>query len=67
MELGWDSVLKLAAIAALVIIILSVVFYFILKNIGYDSYLLSVILIISILAFIFLRLVWRIAIKKFLF
>jgi uncharacterized membrane protein len=67
MGLGWDSVLKLAAIAALVMVILSVVFYLIFQNIGYDTYSLSVILIISILAFIILRIVWRVTTKKFLF
>jgi len=65
MGLGWDSVLKLAAVGAFVMIALSAVLFFIFQNIGYDSYLLSIILIISILAFIFLRIIW--SAKKFLF
>jgi hypothetical protein len=65
MGLGWDSVLKLAAVGAFVMIALSAVLFFIFQNIGYDSYLLSIILIISILAFIVLRIIW--SAKKFLF
>jgi hypothetical protein len=65
MGLEWDSVVKLAAVGALVMIALSVVLFFIFENIGYDSYLLSIILIISILAFISLRIIW--SAKKLLF
>ena len=67
MVLGWDSVLKLAAVGAFVLLALSAVLFFVFQNIGYDSYLLSVILIISILAFIILRIVWRVTTKKFPF
>jgi hypothetical protein len=65
MGLGWDSVLKMAAVGAFVMLALSTVLFFIFQNIGYDSYLLSIILIISILAFIVLRIIW--SAKKFLF
>jgi hypothetical protein len=67
MGLGWDSVLKLAAVAAFVMIVLSVVFYFVFENIGYDSYSLSILLVFSILTFIVIRIVWRIVTKKFPF
>jgi hypothetical protein len=65
MGLGWDSVLKMAAVGAFVMLALSTVLFFIFQNIGYDSYLLSIILIVSILAFIVLRIIW--SAKKFLF
>ena len=65
MGLGWDSVLKLAAIAALLMVFISGLFFFIFQNIGYNSYSLSIVLIISILAYIILRIIWHA--KKFLF
>ena len=58
MGLGWESVLKLAAVGAFVMFALSAVLFFVFQNIGYDSYLLSIVLIISILVFISLRIVW---------
>ena len=64
MGLGWDSVLKLAAFGVVVIIILQVVFFFILQNIGYDSYLLNISLISFILIFIILIISWRFLIKR---
>jgi hypothetical protein len=67
MGLGWDSVLKLAAFGAFVMIALQVIFYFIFQNIGYDSYWLSITLTISILAFIILRIIWRFTTNKFPF
>jgi len=67
MGLGWDSVLKMAAVGTLILIIFQVIFYFIFQNIGYDSYLLGVTLTACILVFIILRIVWRVATKKFPF
>jgi len=65
MGLGWESVLKLAAVGAFVMFALSAVLFFVFQNIGYDSYLLSIVSIISILVFIILRTIWLA--KKFLF
>ena len=67
MGLGWDSVLKMAVVGTLILIIFQVIFYFIFQNIGYDSYLLGVTLTACILIFIILRIVWRVASKKFPF
>ena len=67
MGLGWDSVLKMAVVGTLILIIFQVIFYFIFQNIGYDSYLLGVTLTACILIFIILRIVWRVATKKFPF
>jgi Na+/proline symporter len=64
MGLGWDSVLRLAAVAVLVMVVLSAVFYFVFQTVGYDSYWLSVTLIAFILLFIILIVVWRIMSKK---
>jgi hypothetical protein len=64
MVLGWDSVLKLAAVGAFVMIALQVIFYFIFQNIGYDSYWLSLNLIAFILVFIIVVIAWRIIPKK---
>jgi hypothetical protein len=64
MGLGWDSVLKLAAVGVLVMIALQVIFYFIFQNIGYDSYWLSLNLIAFILVFIIVVIAWRIIPKK---
>ena len=67
MGMGWDSVLKLAAVGALVIIVLQVIFYFVFQIIGYDSYWLSITLTVFIPVFIILRIAWRITTKKFPF
>ena len=64
MGLGWDSVLKNAAIAALVMIAVSAVLYLIFQVIGYNSYLLSINIIALILVFVILIIVWRILSKK---
>ena len=60
MGLEWDSVLKLAAFAALVMIGLTVIFYFVFQAIGYNSYWLSINLIAFILVFIVILVLWRI-------
>ena len=60
MGLGWDSVFKLAAIAALVMIVLTAIFYFVFQTIGYNSYWLSINLIAFILVFIAILVLLRI-------
>ena len=65
MGLGWDSVLKLAAVGVLLIIALQLIFYFIFQNVGYDSYWLSLTLIAFILILIIVIIIWRILPKKF--
>lgn len=64
MGLGWDSVLKLAAVAALVMIFLQAVFYFVFQTVGYDSYWLSITLVAFILVFVILIIAWRIVSKR---
>jgi uncharacterized membrane protein len=54
------TVLKLARMGSYRTVALQVIFYFVFQIIGYDSYLLSITLIISVVA-VFLFLVgWRI-------
>ena len=65
MGLDWGSVLKLAAVGAFLMLALSAVMFFVFQNIGYDSFLLSIVLIVSILLYIILRIIWHA--KKFLF
>ena len=43
------TVLKLAARAIVTAVVLQVVFFFVFQEIGYDSYLLSITLIISVI------------------
>ena len=64
MGLGWDSVLKLAAVGVLLIIALQLIFYFIFQNVGYNSYWLSLTLIAFILILIIVIIIWRILPKK---
>jgi hypothetical protein len=64
MGLGWDSVLKLAAVGVLIMIALQLIFYFVFQNIGYDSYLLSLNLVAFILVLIIFIIAWRIIPKK---
>jgi uncharacterized membrane protein len=54
------TVLKLAAWGVIVAIALQVIFYFVFQIIGYDSYLLSITLIISVVAVFLLLAGWRI-------
>jgi len=58
--MGWDTVLKLAALCVCIMVTLQVVFYFIFQIIGYDSFWLSVTLIASVLVFIVLLVLWRV-------
>jgi uncharacterized membrane protein len=54
------TVLKLAAWGVIVAVALQVIFYFVFQIIGYDSYLLSITLIISVVAVFLLLAGWRI-------
>jgi uncharacterized membrane protein len=54
------TVLKLAVWGICVAIALQVIFYFVFQMIGYNSYLLSVTLIVSLTVAILLLIGWRI-------
>jgi uncharacterized membrane protein len=58
--MGWDTVLKLAAVGVCVMVVLQVIFYFVFQIIGYDSFWFSVTLIASVLVFIVLLVLWRV-------
>ena len=62
--MNWESVLKLAAFAACVMVALSVVFYFVFEIIGYDSFLLSITLISSLIVAILFLVMWNMVKKK---
>jgi predicted neutral ceramidase superfamily lipid hydrolase len=62
--MSWESVLKLAAFAACVMVALQIVFYFVFEIIGYDSYLLSIILIASVIVAILFLVLWNTAKKR---
>jgi len=55
-----STVLKLAAWGVCVAVALQIIFYFIFQAIGYDSYLLSITLIVSILVGFLILVGWRI-------
>jgi uncharacterized membrane protein len=59
-DMGWDTVLKLAAVGVCVMVVLQVIFYFVFQIIGYDSFWFSVTLIASVLVFIVLLVLWRV-------
>lgn len=58
--MGWDVVLKLATLAVCIMVALQVVFYFVLQTIGYNSFWLSVTLIVSVTAFIAILFSWKV-------
>ena len=60
MDMGFDAVLKLLAWGILVVVTLQVVFYFVFQLIGYDSFLLSVTLVASLLTGFAVLVVWRV-------
>ena len=62
--MSWESVLKLAAFAAGVMVALQLVFYVIFEIIGYDSFLLSITLIFSLTVAILFLVMWNIVKKK---
>ena len=55
--MGWDSVFKLGAFGVLVMVTLSLLFYFIGNS--YDSFWLSIILIVMVLFVIVILVSWR--------
>jgi hypothetical protein len=55
-----DTVLKLAVWAVCVAVVLQVIFYFVFQVIGYNSYLLSLTLIGSLIVAIVLLIGWSI-------
>jgi hypothetical protein len=58
------TVLKLAAWGVIIAAALSVIFYFVFQAIEYDSYLLSITLIVSVITGILLLVGWRILKKQ---
>jgi len=54
------TVLKLAVWGICVAIVLQVIFYFIFQVIGYNSYLLSITLLVSLTVAVLLLVGWRI-------
>ena len=59
-DMGFDAVLKLVAWGILVAVTLQVTFYFVFQLIGYDSFLLSLTLIASLLTGFAVLVVWRV-------
>ena len=57
------TLLKFAAWGVIVALALQVIFYFVFQIIGYDSYLLNITLIVSVIISILLLFGWR-ALKK---
>lgn len=55
-----NTVLKLALWGICVVIVLQVIFYFVFQVIGYNSYLLSVTLIVSLLVAMLFLIGWEI-------
>ncbi len=60
-RVSWESVLKLAAVAAGVMVALQLVFYVVFEVIGYDSHLLSITLIASLVVAIVFMVLWNVA------
>jgi len=61
---SWALVLKLAAFAAGVMVALQLIFYVIFEIIGYDSYLLSITLMASLIVATLFLVLWNIFNKK---
>ena len=57
---GWDTVLKLAAVGVCIMIALQVIFHFVFQIIDYNSFLLSITLIVAVLLILIVLFVWRI-------
>ena len=60
---SWESVLKLAAVVSGVMVALQLLFYVLFEVIGYDSYLLSITLIASLIIAIVFLVLWNLAKK----
>jgi hypothetical protein len=66
-KLDSDTVLKHLAWITCIMVVLQVIFYFVFQIVGYDSFLLSVTLIASVLVAFTVLFVWRVlkrAIRK---
>lgn len=61
---SWALVLKLATFAAGVMVALQLIFYVIFEIIGYDSYLLSITLMASLIVATLFLVLWNIFNKK---
>ena len=59
-DMGFDAVLKLVAWGILVAVALQVAFYLVFQLIGYDSFLLSLTLVASLLTGFAVLVVWRV-------
>ncbi|HUW48563.1 MAG TPA: hypothetical protein VMW36_07465 [Patescibacteria group bacterium] len=57
--MSMPSVLKLAVWGVCVAIALQVIFYFVFQAIGYDSYMLSITLLVSLIVAILLLVGWK--------
>ena len=65
-NLSWETVLKLGALGVCLIVALQGVFYFIFQIIGYDMFMLSLILIGAVSCALLILLAWRTFKKKLL-
>lgn len=54
-----NSVFKLAGWGVIVVVVLSVIFYFVIQLVGPDSFLLSITLIVSVIIGILLLIGWN--------
>jgi Na+/melibiose symporter-like transporter len=62
--MGFDTILKLVVWGLFVAIALQVIFYFVFQVIGYDLFLLSVLLTISVVLLLVGIIAWRKISKK---
>jgi hypothetical protein len=60
-DMSVATVLKLAAWGVIVAVALQVIFYFVFQVIGYDSYSLSITLIVSVIIGYSLLIAWKIS------
>ena len=58
-NMGWATVLKLAAVGVCLIVALQVIFYYVFQIIGYSYFWINIILIVSVLVFIVILISWR--------
>jgi protein-S-isoprenylcysteine O-methyltransferase Ste14 len=56
---SFDAVIKLLAVAVIVAVVLQLVFYFWFQTFGYDSILLAITLIITVLVGFAILLFWK--------
>jgi len=58
-SMNWNTVLKHLAWITCLMVILQVIFYFVFQIIDYDSFLLSITLILAVLVVFVVIFVWR--------